>query len=131
MKERSDLREQSTDALQVRHPYRRNQKKNHGFNHTVGIFAVLTAIFMIGGVIFNGSLASAHDESENAMPGSTCYKSIVIEHGDTLWELAEQYMTDDYESVQEYVQDLKRINHLKDDTIISGEYLIVAYEFVG
>jgi len=40
-------------------------------------------------------------------------------------------MTDDYLSVQEYVQDLKRMNHLTDDTIISGQHLIVAYELAG
>ena len=76
-------------------------------------------------------LASAHEEPENKAVGSICYKSIEIEQGDTLWELAEEYMTDDYLSVQEYVQDLKRMNHLTDDTIISGQYLIVAYEFAG
>ncbi|CDA97545.1 putative uncharacterized protein [Lachnospiraceae bacterium CAG:215] len=76
-------------------------------------------------------LASAHEEPENKTVGSTCYKSIEIEQGDTLWELAEEYMTDDYLSVQEYVQDLKRMNHLTDDTIISGQHLIVAYELAG
>ena len=75
--------------------------------------------------------ASAHEEPENKTVGSTCYKSIEIEQGDTLWELAEEYMTDDYLSVQEYVQDLKRMNHLTDDTIISGQHLIVAYELAG
>ena len=91
----------------------------------------LEFLFSFGGVIFNGVLASAHEEPENKTVGSICYKSIEIEQGDTLWELAEEYMTDDYLSVQEYVQDLKRMNHLTDDTIISGQHLIVAYELAG
>ncbi len=123
--------EQQLRNSAVRPIHGRKAAKHHYFNHTIGTLAVLSAIFILVGVIFNGSLASAHEEQETTMIGSTCYKSILIEKGDTLWNLAEEYMTDDYSSVQEYVQDLKRMNRLKDDKIISGEYLIVAYEFAG
>lgn len=124
-----------TAELQIRqhehHGEAVSGRHSRNVGHSLGILIILTVAFIFGGVIFNGVLASAHEESESKTVGSTCYKSIEIEQGDTLWELAEEYMTDDYQSVQEYVQDLKRMNHLKDDTIISGQHLIVAYEVIG
>lgn len=35
------------------------------------------------------------------------YKSIEVKHGDTLWNIAETYMDDRYDSVAEYVNVLK------------------------
>ena len=124
-----------TAGLQIRqyghHGEAARSRRNRNIGSSLGVFIALTAVFILGGVIFSGVLASAHEEPENKTVGSTCYKSIEIEQGDTLWELAEKYMTDDYLSVQEYVQDLKRMNHLTDDTIISGQHLIVAYQLAG
>ena len=53
------------------------------------------------------------------------YKSISIESGDTLWDIAEEYMTSDYDSVNEYIAELKKINCLKSDDIQSGQHLII------
>lgn len=63
------------------------------------------------------------------------YKSIVIESGDTLWNLAEEYGTSDhYGSHQEYINEVMRMNGLSDDRITAGQYIIIPYytsEFVG
>lgn len=63
------------------------------------------------------------------------YKSIVIEPGDTLWNLAEEYgVLEHYDSRQEYIEEVMRMNGLSDDQIITGQYIIIPYfssEFVG
>ena len=55
------------------------------------------------------------------------YKSIVIQPGDTLWDIALEYKTDDYGSTQEYVDELKEINSLESDSIQESQYLMIAY----
>lgn len=54
-------------------------------------------------------------------------KSIVIQPGDTLWDIALEYKTDDYGSAQEYVDELKEINSLESDSIQESKYLMIAY----
>lgn len=55
------------------------------------------------------------------------YKSIQIQPGDTLWEIAEDTMTSEYDSVAEYVDVLKDMNSLSSDNIEAGQYLMIAY----
>lgn len=51
------------------------------------------------------------------------YEQVVIEHGDTLWSLAEQYRGK--MSVQDWIAFVKKENHLSNEIIISGQQLKV------
>lgn len=79
--------------------------------------------------IFAGSgRVSAHDNNySDANHRKKCYKSIEIASGDTLWNIAETYMDDDYDCVQAYIKELKEINGLCSDNISAGKYLMVPY----
>lgn len=55
------------------------------------------------------------------------YKSITIEEGDSLWAIADTYCHDLDVSVNAYVEELKQMNHLKEDTIHAGNHLTVVY----
>lgn len=55
------------------------------------------------------------------------YKSIELSYGDTLWEIAEEYMDDSYDSIYEYIEELKTINGLTSERIHAGRYLTVVY----
>ena len=85
-----------------------------------------TGIVMIlfGCMVFGSFFVSAH---ENTSDQSTYYKSIEIQPGDTLWDIAEETMTSKYNSVPEYVQALKDMNNLDSDDIQAGQYLVIAY----
>ena len=55
------------------------------------------------------------------------YTSIQIDSGMSLWEIAEEYMTEEYDSQEEYIREVKNINHLEDDLLYAGSYLCVPY----
>lgn len=55
------------------------------------------------------------------------YKSIEINHGDSLWSLAETYAGEQYASTQDYIDEVMHINHLSDESLIAGQFLIVPY----
>lgn len=78
-------------------------------------------------VLFSNFYVSAHNNRTEEPANFKYYKSITIESGDCLWTIAEEYITDDYSSVSEYVEVLKEINHIHGDHIQEGQSLIVAY----
>lgn len=56
------------------------------------------------------------------------YKSIVISNHDTLWSIAEKYMDDThYDSIQDYIAEVRQMNSIEGDSIRYGGYLIVPY----
>lgn len=72
-------------------------------------------------------MASAHGNHMNPEQFQV-YESITIKSGDTLWDIAERYMPNDYNgSIDSYIKELKSINRLSNDTIKTGDKLIVVY----
>ena len=58
--------------------------------------------------IYGSGLVSAHDNVKDDPVRCKYYKSIQIHSGDTLWNIAEEYITEDYESVNDYITEVKR-----------------------
>jgi LysM repeat protein len=53
--------------------------------------------------------------------------SVRIEKGDSLWSIASNYITDEYENINDYITEIKKSNGLVTDTIHEGRYIIVPY----
>ncbi len=89
------------------------------------LLAVFSLLFIFIGVIFTKKDSSrSFADSAN----TKYFKSIEVDSGDTLWDIAELYITDDYSSIQDYVDEIIDINQLnKDGRINSGCYIIVPY----
>ncbi len=52
----------------------------------------------------------------------------MISSGDTLWTIAQEYIDrEHYDSLPDYIQEIKRLNGMKGDDINYGEHLIVPY----
>lgn len=85
------------------------------------LFVMTTAI--IGCVVFGST-------KTQAAPAETSYKyytSIQVQKGDTLWNIAGDYMTEEYASVNDYIAEICEINHIEDSDIHSGQYLTIPY----
>lgn len=65
----------------------------------------------------------------NAGDGFKYYTSVVVEPGDSVWEIADQYMDDvHYDSKESYIFEVRSINHLDEAcSVTSGQMLIVPY----
>ncbi len=97
------------------------------------ILLMTVCLIVFGSVSLNGFRANAKDDSVSV--SYKYYKSIVVANDDTLWSIAEEYMDDDhYESINDYINEVKNMNSMTDDIIHYGEHLIVPYydtSFVG
>ncbi len=82
---------------------------------------VVAVFFLTAGVLHS----RAGSEQEHKFK---YYTSVVIEEGDTLWSIADQYMDKSIQSKVAYINEVKSINHIHDgDCILAGKMLIVPY----
>lgn len=56
---------------------------------------------------------------------SICYLSVPISNQDTLWSIAEEYYTEEFGSVKNYIKEIKECNSLSSDAIYAGNHIIV------
>lgn len=68
--------------------------------------------------------AKAHDNSPEL---HKYYKSVQVTYGSTLYTMALEYNEESKSSIEDYISEVMHINHLKDDTIYSGQYIVVPY----
>ena len=111
--------------------YRRNRRaavrRQQRARQRMMIFFCLTIVIMfIIGVGFGTILTRAEEPShENAV---RYYANIEIASGDTLWEIADEYMdTAYYASRTDYMNEIMTVNGMVSDQLISGQKLIVPY----
>lgn len=83
---------------------------------------VLTVCSLIGLGAFLGNSSKASNDNSYKY-----YTSVEIKNGDTLWDIASEYITEEYASLQEYVTEVKALNGMQGDSIRSGQFLIVPY----
>ncbi len=89
------------------------------------IIITISIILLIGIILFGGF---SKNRSVSANPSHEKYfVCIDVEEGDTLWTIADTYITEEYASVDEYVDEVKSINQLNNDKIYDGATLIVPY----
>ena len=55
------------------------------------------------------------------------YTSIAIAYGESLWSIADKYAGEEYASAEDYVHEVMKINHLQEEVLIAGQYLVVPY----
>ncbi len=79
----------------------------------------LTAI----GVFSHASVTYAKDESARLKR----YTSIRIEEGDTLWSIAGEHLSPEYNNINDYIYEVKRINHISGDKIHAEAFLVIPY----
>ena len=72
-----------------------------------------------------------HMDASEADATNSCtkyYTCISVESGDSLWDIAQKYMTDEYTSTQDYIDEVVSINNLNNDSsIVAGTNLVIPY----
>ncbi|MCI9006733.1 MAG: LysM peptidoglycan-binding domain-containing protein [Lachnospiraceae bacterium] len=102
------------------------QKEQRTKRRRILVFFV-TLVVMFGiGVGFGTLLAKAEEpETETEYK---YYTSIEIQKGDTLWEIAKEYInTDHYKDLMAYMNEVMKINHMTTDRLTAGKKIIIPY----
>lgn len=90
-------------------------------------FTCMTAIFVMVLALSVFSLSAKADSTNNANEYKY-YTSHKIEQGESLWAIAEDYMDQEhYDSIQDFIEEIKSVNQMSGDKIQSGNYLLIPY----
>ena len=101
--------------------HKKNSRGAKQFCTVFIMFALVIVGILLGGNLFKGQTVQAANAYEIVVQ----YKSIEVSEGDTLWDIAEEY--GDYQDKESYIVEIKELNHMDDDTIYSGSYLVIPY----
>lgn len=101
-------------------------RKRHRQKFISGLL-VLLLVIIFGMSVNNNFVQAGDDHKSTELQHEKYYKCIMLEYGDTLWEIALRYKGSHYESVNDYIDEVMMINHLKTDKIHAGRYLTVPY----
>lgn len=99
----------------------------------ITIFAITSFLIILLAILF-GSILSKAQSKESNETSYKYYTSILIESGDTLWSIANEYMDEQYYSEKSYINEVININFLQDDGVTAGQHIIIPYysnEFKG
>jgi len=88
-------------------------------------FVIALAAAVIIAVLIMGSRAIHVSAMENIPAPEKHYISYEVRPGDTLWSLAEQYSAGGDLSVTDYIAELKKVNCMTTDRILSGSKLFL------
>ncbi len=115
------LRNNNTSSAHNNKRFKSKQKaRNQLLTSGILFFAGLILIIIISGTIFsNGNVSGS-----SAEPIKT-YKSLVVERGDTLWDIAKSNANLDYYTIESYIKEVKSINGIKGYNIFPCDKLIL------
>ena len=92
------------------------------------MFVVITVVAILLGIVLGNNMISASSSSATTEHTKELYyTSVEVESGDTLWSIAEEYMSAEFDDVDDYIKEVKQINGLHSDTIHAGSYIMVPY----
>ena len=89
------------------------------------ISAILFCMLFLPGIMVYAWVVNEHCDLTDS--GIKYYTSVEICEGDSLWSLCNRYISDEYHSESEYIQEVKALNHLSGDCIHIGSYLVMPY----
>ena len=109
-------------TVQERRERNLKRRRRQAAKRNMIILLATVLLITIGSVVFGSTFSSAKNDEEYEV----YYKSIEIEQGDSLWNIAEEYKSET-ESVIDYIDELMKLNNLTSETIHEGQHLVVAY----
>lgn len=55
------------------------------------------------------------------------FTSIEVQEGDTLWSIAGEYMSAEYNNRREFIKEVQQMNHITGSVICTGSLLLIPY----
>lgn len=91
------------------------------------IIYVFLAVMLITGISVTAAFKANAQDKRLPEGVYKYYRTIEVKAGDTLWSIADAYADSAYVNKEEYINEIKKMNNISDDTIHSGNYLTISY----
>lgn len=94
-------------------------------NQRIAFSSILFILLVVMvGFILPGAVKA---QAASAETSHKYYTSIQVQKGDTLWTIANSYITEEYSSIHDYIEEVCELNHISDNDIHYGQYLTIPY----
>lgn len=90
---------------------------------------VVPALLLLSVILIKSSVSGLAESRKAEQSSYKYYTSVAIGKGDTLWSIASENMTPEYDEIEDYIQEIRSLNHLYGDGIYAGEYLTIPRYF--
>jgi cell division protein YceG involved in septum cleavage len=101
--------------------YQLNKKRIWRLGVAVLLLVIIFSVFFITKTV----------TAQRAADRSKLVTTVEVKKGDTLWDIASLYFTDEYDDLNEYIEEIKDSNGLVSDEIHAGNYIIIPYYTVA
>jgi len=98
-------------------------KANNLTHLTISVLGIISIILVLSFGIYHNNTRPAAMQANTAKELS--FKCVPVTPRDTLWSIASENYTEEYGSIEDYIQEIMRCNSLYSDNIRAGSYLIV------
>ena len=105
-----------------RYLQRRKQARMQRLFIAVAIILTVTILSIVFGAIFTYA-----DSKSNVPEREKCYKSVMVQSGDTLTSIADAYISAEYSDTTQYINEVMHINYLQDESIQAGNCIVIPY----
>lgn len=103
---------------------RKIQRRKLQIRAAAALLSLVAVTFLL---IFHFTPQNTQADSEPKAPTYKYYTSIRVSSGDTLWDIAKEYRTEEYSDISSYIAEVREINHLSSNQITDGMYLCIPY----
>lgn len=123
--ERAYEREYSTEYRSFREISAERRKRRNRLRLQSLLAAVFGVALLV--VVICLLLPSVRAKAESSVSYEKRIVSVRVAENDSLWKIAARFYCSEKESIPDFINDIKRINHLKSDTIYPDTYLVIQY----
>lgn len=103
---------------------RRRAKRVYQLRKRAFMTALSVTLIIAISLIVGNTRSVAENKYDPSL--SVTFKSVMIESGDTLWSIASEQTEDIAEiSCKDYIKEVKRLNKLGSDKLVSGDYIVL------
>lgn len=104
----------------------KSRVKNRSNRGIIFVFAAAVIIFLLGFFVGSKNMNEVKAK-DNKAPTHKYYTEVEVEDGDTLWAIADEYMTTEYEDKEEFIDEVCQMNHITGSMIRSGNTILIPY----
>lgn len=104
---------------------RNNSRSRRAKRNILKFFVSLVIIVVVVTIVVLCSNNTA--QASESLSLNKYYKTVSINYGDTLWEIASEYTDGSNSRIKECISEIMSINNLKSDNITAGMKIIVPY----
>lgn len=92
------------------------------------MFIALVIVLLASlGILFGTSMNALASPKADVASYNKYYTSVKIESGDTLWNIASEYIDNFNISKEEYIDEVCSLNGISENEIHAGDYIVVPY----